>query len=119
MPELTKDKITILVNHFVRVELKFGFADEKTIVALFEHDDGWSLETVPKHDSRLKEAKTRFTLPSLPDDEMDAAIELAGFLSVKLNNYIRAKRAASGRSAEVKSRAGKIAAEARWKKYKK
>lgn len=116
MSELTKDKVTTLVNHFVRLSLKYGVPPSNCDIALIKHDDGWSLEMVARDDHDIDGLETRFPMPELPDKSMDAAIELAGFLSVKLNNYIRVKRSNHGRTAEARSRAAKIAAEARWKK---
>lgn len=119
MSELTKDKVSILVNHFVRLSLKYGVPSSDCDIALIKHDDGWSLEMVARDDHDIDGLATRFAMPELPDSSMDAAIDLAGFLSVRLNNYIRAKRSNSGRTAEAKKRAAKHAVEARWKKHKK
>lgn len=118
MSKLTKDKITTLVNTFVKMGRKFDFkgADGNLIIALFQHDDGWSLEAFPKYSHDLKYAVTRFEFPELPNDPDDAAIELAGYLSIKLNNHLRSKKAAANRSKDSTLRASKAGVEARQKK---
>ena len=118
MSELTPDKISTLVNTFVKMGRRFDFkgAGENLTIALFQHDDGWSLETFPKYSRELKGATARFPFPGLPEDPDDAAIELAGYLSVKLNNHLKSKKAAKNRSKEVIKRASQAGVEARKKK---
>lgn len=113
--ELTADKISTLVNQFVKIGMRMGVWRECSgkVIALIEHDDGWSLEVFEKYSRDLKSAATRFPFPELPEDETDAAIELAGYLSIKLNDYIKARRAADSRSAAATKKASMAGVEAR------
>lgn len=118
MSELTQEKISTLVNTFVKMGRRFDFkgADGQLVIALFKHEDGWSLEAFPKYSRELRNASARFPFPDLPSDPDDAAIALAGYLSVKLNNHLKAKKAAKNRSKEVIEKASKAGVEARRKK---
>lgn len=104
---LTDGQITTLTNHFIRMGLKVGLQSAcggGRQIALFRHDDGWSIELVELTEKRLSKSVTHFDYPmTLPDNEMDAAIELAGIISMRLHEW--AKRSTIGKRAGKKSAA--------------
>lgn len=126
---LSDDDITTLVNNFVKMGLKVGLQNGcggGRQIALFRYDDGWSVELVETTEKRLKEAVLHFDYPIvLPDDEMDAAIELAGLISIRLHDWssrfiigrVAGKASASKLTPEERSARAKKAVEARIKKY--
>ena len=71
------------------------------------------------------EVHDRFDIEIETPPDLSAMSKLAGILyitsivSIRVDRYLRAKRAMSKRSAEVRSRAGKKAIAARWEKAKK
>lgn len=95
---LSDDTITQLTNGFVRAGLKAGFASgtEDKLICLFRHNDGWSLEVARKSSDYAKDALAAFDFPrKLPDDELDAAIELASLISHKLHFWSNSQKAHS------------------------
>jgi len=89
---LDKKQISTLVNRFVKNGLEMGFPMEGMKIALFHEDNHWDLLAVPKRSPELKKAELHFNFPDdLPSESLDIAIELAGFLSVRLNSYISKK----------------------------
>lgn len=116
---LDKKQISTLVNRFVKNGLEMGFPMEGMKIALFHEDDHWDLLVVPKRSPELKKAEMHFNFPDdLPSEPLDTAIELAGFLSVRLNSYMSKKKSSSGKTPEQRKASAKKAIEARWAKYR-
>jgi len=127
---LTEEKIRELVNGFVRMGMKIGLQNScggGRQIALFHHDDGWSIELVEHTEKRLSKASIHFDYPAtLPDDELDAAIELAGLVSSQLHEWARrsrigksgGKKSSANMTPEERSARAKKAVEARIKKYR-
>ncbi len=126
---LNDKQIKVLTNHFVKMCKGLGFDMVKSCgrqIALFRQDDGWSLELVESTALRLKNATMHFDYPlALPEDEWDAAIELAGLISIRLHDWMNrskigkaaGKASASKLTPEQRSARAKKAVEARIKKY--
>jgi len=126
---LTEEKIRELVNGFVRMGMKVGFQDAcggGRQIALFQHDDGWSIELVESTEKRLSKAVMHFDYPMiLPEDDFDAAIELAGLVSTRLHDWTNrsrigkrgGKKSSANMTPEERSARAKKAVEARIKKY--
>lgn len=126
---LNDDNITTLVNNFVKMGLKVGLQNGcggGRQIALFRYDDGWGVELVEHTEKRLDKAVMHFDYPMLlPDDDLDAAIELAGLISVRLHDWVNrskigkvaGKVSASKLTPEERSARAKKAVEARIKKY--
>lgn len=105
---LTDEQITILTNVFVKTGMRVGFENGKGAnIALFRWDDSWELRLLPNRDPMLKDAQARFKFPdNLPDDKIDAAIALAGFITHKLHNWNTAKKSAASRPEGYYSKTG-------------
>lgn len=116
---LSDEQIRTLVNHFVRMSMKVGFNAEGLEIALFRNDGSWDLRTVEPRSPELKTSELHLKYPSnLPGDDVDAAIELAGILSVRLHKYFNNKKANAGKTPEQRKAVAKKAVETRWAKYR-
>lgn len=125
-------QIKELVNYFCKVtldQIDLSAIDFSTHVLVLRHVDGaWDLIGAPKEDvAKLRPIEATFPFPDeLPvHDKMDAAIELAGYISEKLKRHFASVKANQNRSTEARKASAKKAATTRWnrekqaKKYKK
>ncbi len=116
---LSDEQIRIIVNQFVKMGMKLDFTGQGLEIALFRNDDSWDLQTIEPRSPKLKDAELHFRFPDdLPEDNLDAAIELAGILSIRLHKYANNKKANAGKTPEQRKAAAKKAIEARWTKYR-
>ncbi len=117
---LNDEQIKVLTNHFVKMCKGFGFDMFRSCgsqIALFHQEDGWSIELVEPTNLRLKNATMHFDYPLvLPEDEWDAAIELAGLISIRLHDWMN--RSKIGKAAG-KASASKLTPEQRRERAKK
>lgn len=123
---LSDEQISSLTNGFVKmgrkVGLKNGYGRQ---IALYRHEDCWDIALVDKKSKKEDVEVCRFTYPDrLPDDELDATIELAGYVSYKLHDCCRTMSAAKGSkmfqsklTPEERSARAKKAVQARIAKY--
>lgn len=114
---MDKEQIRDLANGFAKMYLRYddGSEVEKRKIVLSQTEDGWDLNAVYAPIHRTKEVKLVLDFPLLPLDRTEAAIEIAGYLSQRLGNYFRIKKANEGRSKESRSALAKKAVETRWK----
>lgn len=122
-------QITIITNHFVRMIIKNDpFIFQSTKIYFFDDsENGMSLRMLQKDDPEVRKATTSFDFPKLDirDDQLDIAIELAGYISVKLHDYYKHKNKSSkgGKKSSAKltpkqrSERAKKAVAARMAKY--
>lgn len=126
---LEERDINTLTNHFIRMIMKVGLhtaCGDGRQICLFKYENAWSLDLVSNTEMRLGNALTKFDYPeSLPEDDLDAAIELAGLISAKLHHWANRSRvskaggtaSANKLTPEQRSERAKKAVAARIAKY--
>lgn len=112
------------INHFVKLAVKGGLnrlaADYR--IGVNKLNDGYEIRAIQT--DNLEQFDLTFKFPELPDDETDAMIDLAGFVSNKITEWpliqqhsTAGKASAAKLTPEQRSARAKKAVQARIKKY--
>lgn len=114
------EQIKLTTRAFVKKCRRCKFQlPEASKIALCHNNDEWTIEICSAYSRRPTRALIKFSLPTLPPDPDDAALELASFLHARLKHYNRAKKASAARSPELRRAIATLGVQARQIRRKK
>lgn len=115
---MTSEQIAELVNHFVKLVGKFDLSKEDLAnyrIALIHGQDFWDLKI--ERGKKPKDAALWLEFPEWDGkDKLDLQINLAGFLSRRINGYFAKVKANQSRSPEQRLKSAQKAIATRWNK---
>lgn len=85
------------INQFVKLAQKMGMLGNDSLADMsacmnYELGSHCDIVALQKDDPSTASYDVCLDFPELPEDETDAMIELAGFLSIKLSAYVSGKK---------------------------
>lgn len=113
-----EEKIRTGINQFVKMAAStgFDFKNKKIWLKADLADDTFDIQTIDAFVKLKRGEGVAMDIPVLPDDDVEAMIELAGAISERATRYLTALKGNKNRSAKARSASAKKALEARWAK---
>lgn len=113
---MTKDQILKMVSGYVDNYCKFQNIDSlsEQDLLLVRYDDGWGLEPL----NMGGEVKKVIKMPKISNNETQAQLEVASYLTVTLTEYFAKAKGNANRTPEKRREVAQKAVNARWAKIK-